>query len=308
MKTVRTNYATNEEWLQDRHKGIGASEIAAIVGLNPYATPYDIWRQKLELDPPKEETLPIKLGHLLEDSVATLFAEETAAVIDPDTKGDFTCYLDEKPFLRASPDRYYTDRNGQTCLLECKTTQKTIDSDDIPEMWFAQLQYQMGITGIEHGAVAWLSQGRTFGFAEFDFVPDFFDFLAGEAEKFWTVNVAGRQEPELLGSEDILLKFGLGDKDKVATASEEVYESYCKLKDIKREIQELEEEKKGLEETLKLSLMDASVLDYNGKTIATWKASKPSQTFNASAFEKDHPDMYKAYLTEKAGTRRFLVK
>ena len=44
------------EWLELRKAGIGSSEVATIVGLNPWETPYQLWRRKLGLDPAKDET------------------------------------------------------------------------------------------------------------------------------------------------------------------------------------------------------------------------------------------------------------
>ena len=39
---------TNEErtaWLNERRKGIGGSDVAAIIGLSPWTTPLDIYEQ-----------------------------------------------------------------------------------------------------------------------------------------------------------------------------------------------------------------------------------------------------------------------
>ena len=34
------------EWLDWRRGGIGSSDIAAIIGLSPWATPYSVWAEK----------------------------------------------------------------------------------------------------------------------------------------------------------------------------------------------------------------------------------------------------------------------
>ena len=44
------------EWLEHRKSGIGSSEVATILGLNPWETPYQLWRRKVGLDEPKTET------------------------------------------------------------------------------------------------------------------------------------------------------------------------------------------------------------------------------------------------------------
>lgn len=44
------------EWLEYRKDGIGSSEVATILGLNPWETPYQLWRRKKGLDAPKDST------------------------------------------------------------------------------------------------------------------------------------------------------------------------------------------------------------------------------------------------------------
>lgn len=35
-----------EKWLEERRKGIGGSDAAALVGMNSYSTPYMVWADK----------------------------------------------------------------------------------------------------------------------------------------------------------------------------------------------------------------------------------------------------------------------
>ena len=37
---------TREEWLEERKKGIGGSDAATILGLNPYKTSIQLWEEK----------------------------------------------------------------------------------------------------------------------------------------------------------------------------------------------------------------------------------------------------------------------
>lgn len=45
------------EWLEYRKDGIGSSEVATILGLNPWETPYQLWRRKKGWTPPKTKPL-----------------------------------------------------------------------------------------------------------------------------------------------------------------------------------------------------------------------------------------------------------
>ena len=43
-----------EKWLNARRSGLGASEVAAVLGLSPWSTPYKVWRDKVSSEPPVE--------------------------------------------------------------------------------------------------------------------------------------------------------------------------------------------------------------------------------------------------------------
>jgi putative phage-type endonuclease len=62
------------EWHEARAGMVGASEMAAVLGRSPYASPFSLWWSKQsgwEL----EQTMAMHLGHLLEPVIAGLFAE-----------------------------------------------------------------------------------------------------------------------------------------------------------------------------------------------------------------------------------------
>ena len=59
MKKV-VKYKNREEWLAGRSQGIGASEAGTVVGLNPWCTPYQLWRRKKGIDPPVEENFAMR--------------------------------------------------------------------------------------------------------------------------------------------------------------------------------------------------------------------------------------------------------
>lgn len=67
---------TNEQraaWLEGRRTGIGGSDVAAVLSLNPWKTPLDVWNDKLGLSEDKEMSEPAYWGTVLEDTVAKEF-------------------------------------------------------------------------------------------------------------------------------------------------------------------------------------------------------------------------------------------
>lgn len=312
MSTTIIRPKDRNEWLDYRRAGIGSSEIATIVGLNPYETPYQLWRRKIGLDEPKSETFAMKAGHYLEDAVSQFWSDATGRQIIKASAGDWIVRNDDKPFVQVSPDRtYWLDdnrNNDNKGILECKTTQRAIDADDIPKTWFCQVQYQLGGAEIQQGSIAWLTAGREFGYQDLTLVPDFYAWLVEEAERFWVDNVMGGKEPDCANVQDVLIKFNKHTNGKVVEVGEDVMEAYSQLKDVRAEISKLEEQKEALEAKLKMGFGDAEAISYGGNTLATWKAGKDSEKFDAKAFQADHPELAKQYTKSVKSSRRFLLK
>jgi predicted phage-related endonuclease len=79
-KWVMIRMDSRDEWLQWRSTGIGASDIAGILGISPWASAYSIWAQKSMNvhgdNPPNAEAM--RWGTLLEDAIL----KETARRLD----------------------------------------------------------------------------------------------------------------------------------------------------------------------------------------------------------------------------------
>lgn len=299
-------------WLQHRTQGIGSSEVATIVGLNPYETPYQLWRRKVGIDAPIEDNQLMKLGRLLEDTVAQLFEEATSKKIIKSSKGDWLIQSKTKPYMQVSPDRLYLvgekRNNANKGILECKTTQKQIEKDKLPKHWFCQLQYQLGVSGLQQGAIAWLTQGRDFGYSELNFVPDFYEWLVEQVDRFWIDNILGKKEPDLVSVEDVVTMFPNHIEGKTINVEEEMFDKVIKLKEIKNSISELETQKKSLEDDIKFAFADNETMSYQDIAIATWKSSKSTETFDSKTFIKENPELAKKYMKTSIGARRLLLK
>ena len=46
MTAISTAAMSRTEWLKERTKGIGGSDVATVLGLNPYKTPLELWEEK----------------------------------------------------------------------------------------------------------------------------------------------------------------------------------------------------------------------------------------------------------------------
>lgn len=313
MSTTVIRPKDRAEWLEFRKSGIGSSEVATIVGLNPWETPYQLWRRKIGLDTPKDENFAMKAGHYLEDAVSMFWQDETGRQVIKRSTGDWIIRNNERPYIQVSPDRTYwlegmKHNDTNKGILECKTTQMSIDADDLPKHWFCQVQYQLGGAELMHGSIAWLTQGREFGYKDLSLVPDFYGWLVEEVERFWTDNILGKKEPAAVSVQDVLLKYNRHTDGKIVEVDDTIFEAYNRLKGLKKDLAAIEKEKDELEGRIKLGFGDAEAISYGGQTIATWKAPKDSEKFDTKAFTAEHPDLARQYMKTVPGARRFLLK
>lgn len=313
MSTTIIRPKDRVEWLEHRKHGIGSSEVATILGLNPWETPYQLWRRKKGLDAPKDETFAMKAGHYLEDAVSQFWADATGREVIKSSAGDWLIVNNEREFLRASPDRTYwipglPKSNENKGILECKTTQMSIDADDLPKHWFCQVQYLLGVSELTQGSLAWLCSGREFGYKDIAFVEDFYGWMTEEIERFWVDNVLGGIEPAATSVADVVTKYARHTEGKIIEASVEILTAYTRLKEVRAEIAKAEAEKEELEAKIKIGFGDAEAISYGGQTLATWKASKESAKFDSKAFCQAHPDLAQSFTKTVPGTRRFILK
>ena len=78
---VDTADLSREDWLAYRRLGIGGSDVAAIMGISPFATIRDLYNDKIGVLPLIEEEegnwVAKEVGHRLEDLVAEIFSRKT---------------------------------------------------------------------------------------------------------------------------------------------------------------------------------------------------------------------------------------
>lgn len=313
MSVQVIRYKDRAEWLEGRKSGIGSSEIGTILGVNPWETPYQLWRRKKGLDAPKEENFAMKAGHYLEDAVAHFFADSTGVEIIKRSAEDFLVVNSLRDYLRVSPDRTFwlpnqvhnEDNKG---ILECKTTQMSIDAESIPQHWYCQLQWQLGTAEMANGALAWLTQGREFGFVNYEFDQSFFEFMLEEADRFWTDYITGDAVPDSASVEDVMIRSPRSTAGKVVEATEEISDLAARLVEKKATATAAAAEVEELTDKLKLFMGDAEALTYQGLTLATWKTGKDKTSFDGKKFQADHPDLVKSYMKTTPGNRTFLLK
>jgi putative phage-type endonuclease len=161
MKTlVSTLNMPHSEWLKWRKKGIGGSDAATVVCLNPYSSLLSLYADKLGLLPEKEDNEQMRQGRDLEQYVAERFMEATGKKV---ARFNRMLVHPDHPWMLADVDRLVV---GEDAILECKTTSVYNKSDfengEIPLYYYVQVQHYLAVSGRSVGYLAVLVLNRGF--------------------------------------------------------------------------------------------------------------------------------------------------
>lgn len=156
------------EWHAIRAEGIGASEIAAVVGLSPFESPFSLWHRKAGNLPGPDPSNPLFYwGHALEPLVAARFGELHPEW--PHVMPIGTYVHADRPWQIANVDRalWPLRKSDPKSLLEIKTTRYGDNwgpsgSDEIPVHVRCQVMQQMDVFSAPYAWVAVLIGGNDY--------------------------------------------------------------------------------------------------------------------------------------------------
>lgn len=205
---------TRREWLAERHKLLGASDVAGVLGRSDYTSPYGVWYHKTsEPDLDDDQDIRLRVGHALEPLTASLFTEATGiATHDP---GDFTLYRSKRwPWLGCTLDRHTIDGTPvelKTAMYDAAKAWKTA----IPLAYQIQLQVQMAVTGAATSYIAVLCNCDTLRWHECKRHEPMIRAIVKRTGDFWRdhveANVAPRTDGTTATSDALASRYPSGD-------------------------------------------------------------------------------------------------
>lgn len=185
---VRIAKAGTDEWHHARTQGVGASEIAQVVGVSPYGTPLHLYLKKRGELPREPENDAMRWGRILEPVVADELARVVGQPVVTGVDEQELLQHREFPRILATPDLMF--ESGE--LGECKTTNwrraaelGPTGTDEIPVDWLLQCQQQMSVVGASVCWVGVLIDGSDFRCYRVDAHPRLQQRIADIVEKFW---------------------------------------------------------------------------------------------------------------------------
>lgn len=304
-------------WLSERRKGLGGSDVAAMLGLSKYRSPYQLWLDKTGRSGDDEAGEAAYWGNTLEDIVAKEFAKRNGvkvqrvkdlikhpeidfafanidrAVINPDISGN----------VRIKNGALTTDQ-----ILECKTANQFLqnqwgdDAESIPDYYLTQCQWYLGNTQTDICHLAVLIGGQKFKQYKITRDDELISILHDEAKTFWHDFVLADNPPDPTTIDDCLHRWARHTDGKVIDADQSLIELITEYKEMKAVLKDGEAEADALKLEIVKRIEDAECVVIDGnKKLLSYKAQS-SKRVDSTAFKTAYPDLAEQF-TKTSATR-----
>jgi putative phage-type endonuclease len=299
---------TTEAWLAWRAEGVGASDVAGILGISPYTSSWRIWAEKVGLLPPEEPgevAEQLEAGHFMELAVGPWFGHRTGMHVAGE---QLMLEHPEWPVARCTLDGLVFDgplevADTRTALtlalggLEIKHEAFGKRWEHIPAHYQCQGFWQMYVAGLERVWFAVL-QGRSLRIHELVRDEAEIAWIVGQVETWWHDHVVGETPPPVDGSDatrealaavypesDPELVVDLGDDDRALLVE------FVDAKAVKKAAVDRADE---LGNALRARLGAAEVGLIDGKRAVTWKTQE-SRRLDTDGIRANHPRITKRF-------------
>ncbi|MCY6957924.1 YqaJ viral recombinase family nuclease [Clostridium brassicae] len=315
---TRTDDEARTQWLSQRCNSIGGSEIAKVAGFSKYGSALTVFNEKLGLSEKFEGNIHTKFGNrmepLIREWVQQDFKESTGITLKTYEYPYMMIHKDYEYFSAnidglaklGSNYRFYENLDtgeikeipeGELIGIEIKTAseflKKMWQGEEIPDEYYCQCQWYMGITGLNYFLIIYLL-GKEVKWKVIPRCGADIEALFKIGKEFWNNNILTKTPPVPLGLEcetkDILYQQAL-DNDLEVTVGENKLVRY---KDITEQIKALEREKEQLKQLIFLDMVDSKKGSDGVYKISRFEIKKDK--LDLKALKEKYPETYKNIL------------
>ena len=318
IRLVSTKEMDRQEWLNVRKQGIGSSDAAAAVGLNPYQSQLELWMIKTgrEAALPKvdadDESSPMYWGSILEPIVAMHYTKHSGhkvrrinAVLQHPDK--------DKSWMLANLD-YVVVGADDVQILECKTAGEfgsRLWRDGVPEYVQCQVQHQLAVTGKQVADVCVLICGQEIRIHRIERDDALIAKLIELERQFWHYVLTDRPPPAD-GSEsaaNALQALYPRDSGNTLNFIEDLEMSsiFSDLVRVRANMDDYKSREDLLKQRIQQRMGDYSKALFETGCVS-WKRSKDSFSLDVTTLLLDQPELLTKYPLTRTGSRRFLVQ
>lgn len=276
------------QWLLARRAGLGGSDVAALMGLDKYTSPFEAWSEKVSaVDPVDEPTEAMWWGTHTE----ALTVERFETLTGLQTRRAGTYAHREYAHHMVNPDRFTSDGG----VLEVKDHESLSDAGklvlkgEITARAYVQLMWACHVTGRSHGWFAAKVGKTTKVVGPFPRDEGYIAELTEAADRFWEM-VQSQTPPPLIVAEatadEIAARYPVVEPDTAVDVTDQpIPDMYLddlkRLAEIRDGAEDLAGERAEIEKRLKALIGDREYLTVEGRPVYRWQ-----QVAGRSAFDK----------------------
>lgn len=305
-----------EAFLNERRTGIGGSDQAAIAGLSQWATPLDVYLQKIGADHDGETSDAAQRGIDLEPVLMAAYEmkvgraiERTPAMLRHAQHPELLCHLDGRDI--ADPSRIIegkTSRNpedwangaptpyalqaqhnmlvAEATICDLPALIATEEAFTVLRRWFAE---QKDVAVIARFVI----ESLDFRIVTIERDEEMADALKASALEFWHDHVLPRVPPPIRSVDDAR-KLWPQSKPASIEATDQIVAIEADLREIEVRMDVGEKALAQFKASIHEFMGENDTLTYQGRTLRTWKTQKASR-FDSTAFKAAHPDLVEKF-------------
>ena len=294
-------------WHEQRMRGIGGSDVAAIMGLSPWRTPVEVWLEKTGRAQPQDisDRPHVQRGVDLEAFVGEEFKRRHPEMSV--RRVNAVCQSIERPWAQASLDYEVADRSGGVLrkwgVLEIKTSRSDLDwKDGIPAYYLTQVMHYLSVTGRDFAWVAVRFDGDyIWEYREYRIERDEDDIAAINAavDTFWHDFVEADQMPVLVGTsgeaQGLTQMYAEPVRESVTVTDHETLALVSDYQDASERERQAKRDKQKASMLLMAKIGESKAI-YTDTSKVTW-VRRDGERFDLKRFKAEHPELAKQYIT-----------
>lgn len=289
----------NEQFLIERQKGIGGSDVAAIMGLSPWKTPLDIYLEKKtpvsledsldqEIDKPQ-----LARGRRCEKYILEEYSDKTGYMLTP---GRLVLHPDY-PILRGNIDAFVEGNKG--IIVEAKSVGGSPASwdNEIPIYYKTQVAFYAMITNCDMVDVPVLFDRWQYACFSYYRDPIFEESILQSCLDFWENHILKDNPPPPTNLKDIQSLYPKSEP-KGYEVTKEIHEYLVSLSSIKREMLILSDRQDKYKLHIMEYMKESDTLLDGENILATWKNQNRS-ILDTDRLKKEHPELIDKYKKDQ---------
>ena len=287
--------AINEKQRQERQGYIGASDVPAILGEDPFKSAYDIWAEKTGKVQHKEKVnRAVHIGRYLEEAILKMSEEELGQLDTDPQRLEFA--VPSLPILVAHPDAVTLNSGNPVEAKSTNITRHAPNSDDwgkegtdeVPDRVILQCTVQCMALKKEvcHNPV--IIGGRGFVMFNIGYDEGLADMILNEVQDFWEKNVQRDIPPDSMPSMDIARR--IYRQDLAIKVDDTVVSYWRQAVELRKKVEERQEE---YEKAIFAALGTAEAGECKDGMVTFYMQGRDS--IDAERLRQDHPDIAAKY-------------